>query len=267
MIDLSEIDDWPVDTVAAAVIHTGTVSTRGDVSRRFPLASLTKLITALAVLVAHEEGTTSLDLVITDSGATVADLLAHAAGIAPDDPKSIVEPRTRRSYSTAAYDLLAEHVGHAAGIPFFDYAREAVLQPAGMTLTELTGSAGSGAIGSVSDMIRLTACWREPILLSSDTLALATSVHLPELSGVLPGFGRRQPNPWGLGPEIRGSKSPHWTGSLNSVDTFGHFGRSGTMLWIDPASETTLIALCDREFGPWAAAAWPILSDSVTRSL
>jgi len=267
MIDLSEIDDWPVDNVAAAAVHADSVSTRGDINHRFPLASITKLITSLAVLVAHEEGTTSLDSVITESGATVADLLAHAAGIAPDDPQQIAPPRTRRSYSTAAYDLLAEHVALASGMPFFEYVREAVLQPAGMESTELVGSAGSGAIGSVSDMTRLAACWHEPIVVGTRTLALAASAHLPELSGVLPGFGRQQPNPWGLGPEIKGTKSPHWTGSLNSAATFGHFGRSGTMLWIDPASHTVVVALSDRAFGPWAAEAWPILSDSVIRDL
>ncbi len=267
MIDLSEIDDWPVDNVAAAVRHGDSVVTRGDIDRRFALASLTKLITALAVLVAHEEGTTDLAAVVTESGATVADLLAHAGGIAPDDPRAIARPRTRRSYSSAAYDLLADHVATRSGIPFFDYAREAVLAPTKMTSTTLSGSAGWGATGSIHDMVRLAAGWSEDLLVSAATLRMATSVHLPGLSGILPGFGRQNPNPWGLGPEIRGSKSPHWTGSLNSPSTFGHFGRSGTMLWIDPESGTTLIALSDREFGPWAAQAWPSLSDSVISNL
>ena len=34
--------------------------------------------------------------------------------------------------------------------------------------------------------------------------------------------------------ELRDRKSPHWTGSRNSERTFGHFGRSGTFLWVDP---------------------------------
>ena len=37
-------------------------------------------------------------------------------------------------------------------------------------------------------------------------------VAFPELAGVLPGFGYHNPNDWGLGPEIRGTKAPHWTG-------------------------------------------------------
>ena len=35
------------------------------------------------------------------------------------------------------------------------------------------------------------------------------------------------------------------------------------MFWIDPATSLGLIALADRPFGPWAAAAWPALADAV----
>ena len=88
-------------------------------------------------------------------------------------------------------------------------------------------------------------------------------MQYPGLRGVLPGFGSQNPNDWGLGFEIRGAKHPHWTGSANSPATFGHFGQSGTMLWIDPAAGIALVALADRDFGPWAAAAWPALADAV----
>ncbi len=77
---------------------------------------------------------------------------------------------------------------------------------------------------------------------------------------MLPGFGRHDPNPWGLGPEIRGEKTPHWTAPENAPQTFGHFGQSGTMLWIDPINEVTAIALGDRDFGDWATVAWPRFS-------
>jgi len=263
MSGLTEIDEWPVDNVAAAVIRHGSVVTRGDIHRPFPLASITKLITSLAVLVACEEESTSLDTVVTESGATVSDLLCHAGGIAPDRPGVIAEPRTRRSYSTASFQMLADHIANRSGIEFATYLREAVLEPAGMSSTTLEGSPGAGAVGAVTDMIRLARCWCEPMLLSEETLHLATTAQLPDLAGVLPGFGRQDPNPWGLGPEIRGIKRPHWTSPLNSKSTFGHFGSSGTMLWIDPEADTTLVALADREFGPWAVAAWPRLSTAV----
>jgi len=217
-------------------------------------------MTSLAVLIACEEGTTDLNTVVIDSGATVSDLLCHAGGIAPNEAAVIAPPRTRRSYSTASYEILADHIAEKSGIQFAEYLSEAVLDPAGMASTSLQGSPGAGGIGTVADLIKLAEYWREPALLSADTLALATTIQLPELAGVLPGFGRQAPNPWGLGPEIRGAKSPHWTSPNNSESTFGHFGSSGTMLWIDPEADTTLIVLTDREFGPWAAEAWPKLS-------
>ena len=66
------------------------------------------------------------------------------------------------------------------------------------------------------------------------------TVQFPGLVGVLPGFGRQEPNDWGLGFELRDGKSPHWTGSRNSPRTFGHFGRSGTFLWVDPEAGLAL---------------------------
>ena len=58
--------------------------------------------------------------------------------------------------------------------------------------------------------------------------------QFPDLAGIVPGVGRFDPCPWGLGFEIRGRKSPHWTGRTNSPATFGHFGGAGTMMWVDP---------------------------------
>ena len=65
----------------------------------------------------------------------------------------------------------------------------------------------------------------------------------------------QRPNDWGLGFEIRDGKSPHWTGETNSAATFGHFGQSGTFLWVDPALQVACVALTDRDFGDWAKAA------------
>ena len=102
-----------------------------------------------------------------------------------------------------------------------------------------------------------------PTLVAAETLAEAVSVQFPGLAGVLPGFGRQDPNDWGLGLELRDAKSPHWTGARNSPRTFGHFGRSGTFLWVDPAAGIALGCLTDLPFGDWAADAWPRLSDAV----
>ncbi len=109
--------------------------------------------------------------------------------------------------------------------------------------------------------------WRSscsrPHGLAAETLAEAAAVQFPGLGGVLPGFGRQEPNDWGLGLELRDGKSPHWTGARNSPDTFGHFGRAGGFLWVDPGAGVALACLTDLDFGDWAKDAWPELADAV----
>lgn len=47
------------------------------------------------------------------------------------------------------------------------------------------------------------------------------------------------PCPWGLGPELRGDKTPHWTPREASARSFGHVGTSGTLVWCDPEAQVT----------------------------
>ncbi len=68
------------------------------------------------------------------------------------------------------------------------------------------------------------------------------TVAFPGLKGVLPGVGTFDPLDWGLGAELRDGKDPHWTGSRNSPATFGHFGGSGTFVWVDPGLDVALVA-------------------------
>ena len=119
---------------------------------------------------------------------------------------------------------------------------------------------------AADDLLSFARELQRPTLVALETLAEATTVQFPGLEGVLPGFGRQSPNDWGLGFELRDAKSPHWTGSLNSPRTYGHFGSkpgTATFLWIDPERQLVGAALADVSFGPWAAEAWPALSDAV----
>jgi CubicO group peptidase (beta-lactamase class C family) len=56
-------------------------------------------------------------------------------------------------------------------------------------------------------------------------------------------------------------------GQRNSPASYGHFGGTGTFLWIDPDVQTGLIALTDRDFGAWALEAWPRISDEVLAAM
>jgi CubicO group peptidase (beta-lactamase class C family) len=147
-------------------------------------------------------------------------------------------------------------------MPFEQYLFEAVLDPIGMRATELRGSPAAGLVGPLRDLLLLARELRAPTLVTTPM----RDVQFPDLAGVLPGFGGQAPNPWGLGPEVRGTKSPHWTGSHNSPATFGHFGAAGSFLWVDPEADIAACYLGDRPFGDWAAREWPALSDRILRS-
>ncbi|MDA8290957.1 MAG: serine hydrolase [Actinomycetota bacterium] len=242
----------------------GPPVTHGDALRVYAWASVTKLCTALAVLVAVEEGSVRLDDAAGPPGSTVRHLLAHASGLGPSDPvRPLCGPGERRIYSNAGFEVLASVVSRSSDVPFEEYLDAAVLGPLAMSGTHLEGSPAAGAVGPLEDLLALGRELLEPRLVSAETLRAATSVAFPGLAGVLPGFGRQEPCDWGLGVEIRGRKSPHWTGARNSPETFGHFGQSGTFLWVDPGARVACALLTDRPFGPWAAEAWPRLSDAV----
>ena len=132
----------------------------------------------------------------------------------------------------------------------------AVVEPLGAR-AELAGSPARGMRGTLGDALALGRELLAPTLVAPETLGEATAVVFPGLTGVLPGFGRQEPNDWGLGFELRDAKSPHWTGARNSPRTFGHFGASGTFLWVDPDAGLACACLTDSEFGAWARGAWP----------
>ena len=262
---LKTVDDWPVDNVSAAVIGPdGALAVHGDDSRVYRLASVTKPIVAAAALLAIEEEAISLDDPAGPEGSTVRHLLAHASGLDFADREKVRNgPGERRIYSSAGFEVLADHIAQSSGIVFTDYLDQAVCQPLGMTSTVLDGSPGHGASGNLADLIAFAAELVAPRLLAADTLNVAITEQFSGLDGIVPGYGMQKPCPWGLGFELKGTKDPHWTGQYNSPGTFGHFGQSGTLLWVDPEISTALVVLTDRDFGDWAKPLWPELSDRV----
>lgn len=265
MDSLQQIAQWPVDHASAAVIGAdgAIVETFGDQDRVYPLASVTKLLVGYAVLIAVEEGAIELELPAGPEGSTVRHLLAHASGLAFDENRVRAEPGTKRIYSSAGFEVLADTVARESGIDFPDYFAEAVCAPLAMTSTSLPGPAGHGGCSSAADLAAFVRELCAPQLVSTQLFEQATAVCFPGLSGILPGYGMHKPNDWGLAFEIRSTKSPHWTGAENSPRTFGHFGQSGTFLWVDPQAGLAAVVLTDRPFGEWAITRWPQLSDRV----
>lgn len=266
---------WPVEHVAAAAVRfapgTGAdfevVATIGPTDHRFRLASISKPIAAWAMLVAVEEGVIGLDDPIGQPGCTLRHLLAHAGGYAFDGPpEPIIAPERKRIYSNTGIELAADAVAAAADMPFREYVRLGVLEPLAMSSTSLDGSPAHAVWSTVDDVVRFMHESVAPRVVSTVTAADALRPQYPSLGGIVPGVGRFDTCPWGLGFELRGEKTPHWTGTRNTPATYGHFGGGGTMMWVDPQRAVGVVALTDRPFDEWAAEAlrrWPELSDAV----
>jgi CubicO group peptidase (beta-lactamase class C family) len=261
---LDAIADWPVDTAAAAAVSSQEVlASRGDQEWRTRIASITKTWVAYAALIAIEDGSLALDQPAGPEGSTVRHLLAHASGLPFNGRTPIAAPGRRRIYSNTGFEVLGETLDRCTGIPLDSYVAEAVFEPLGMTSSETRGSPAHGGRSTVADMARFGRELLAPSLVAAATLANATTEQFTGLAGVIPGLGRYDPNPWGLGFELKGTKSPHWTAPGGSPRTFGHFGGSGTFLWVDPDAHVACVVLTNRDFGSWAPPLWSSLSATV----
>lgn len=268
---LAEVDSFGAIHAAAAIVGPGgVIAAHGDPDHVFAWASVSKLVTGLAILTAIEDGTIDLHEAApapAPPGATIRDLLAHASGLPFDGHVAQGRPGSRRIYSNTGFDLLGTLLAERDDRPFEAALWARVVTPLGMGGTVLAGRPSQGLHGPLQDLTTFAGELLRPTLVSATFFADATSVVYEGLPGVLPGVGRFDTLDWGLAVELRDGKVPHWTGTRNSPGTFGHFGGSGTFLWVDPVLDVALACLSDRTFGPWALDAWPSLSDTVIEAL
>ncbi|MEX2549687.1 MAG: serine hydrolase domain-containing protein [Nitriliruptoraceae bacterium] len=265
---LAEVEGWAPDTVAVGVTDpTGTLATHGPVEQVLPFTSVTKPLAAYAILIAIQDGTIALDEPVEVDGAhdgiTVRHLLAHAGGLPMDEGGPVTAVGQKRIYSNWGFDVLAQLTEERLDLPFDDHLDIEVLTPLGMSGTRLDGSPADAGEGTVADLLAFARELLDPQLLDRELFEVATRPVFAELGGVVPGFGRQEPNPWGLGFEVRDEKDPHWTGSEHAAETFGHFGGSGSFLWVDPRRDLAAVLLADQEFGGWAKEVWPAFNDAI----
>jgi CubicO group peptidase (beta-lactamase class C family) len=254
---------WPPNNVAVSVVTATDIFTHGDIDRDYRVASVSKLLTAYAALVAVEEGTTSLDAPVGQDDCTLEHLLTHAGGYPFEGTQPVIAAGRKRIYSNTGYDMIAAHIEARSSIPFARYLRESVCEPLGMTRTLLAGSAAKDVHSTVLDLTAFVSEMRRPTLLSQTTWLDATTPHFPDLEGIVPGVGRFSPCWWGLGPELKGHKHPHWLGERNSASTFGHFGGAGTFVWVDPVADVGCVMLSDLGFDEWGLTYWPTFNDAI----
>jgi len=184
------------------------------------------------------------------------------------------KPGTRFRYSDVNYILLGEIVRRVSGLPLEEFVRERLFTPLDMddtgylpdaseqvriaptefieefgllrgmvhdpTARRMQGVAGhAGLFSTAEDIATFLRSWIDagktnfPLL--EETRKLATGNQLPQALGVKRGLG------WDIESAFayqRGERFPR--------DGFGHTGWTGTSVWVDPASETFVVLLTNR---------------------
>lgn len=229
------------------------VAEGGDLDQVRPWASLSKMAVALAVGVEVDWGLHHYEETVGPRGATLANLLSHSSGLGLEEGDPEVAVATKRVYSNYGIDrAVAAVVGEGSPADWLD---DRVWSPLGMGTTRLEGRAASGVEGSTNDLARLALAWLRSDALTDATRARIVTPYRGDLEGVVPGFGRFRPCPWGLGPEVRGAKN-HWMGDW-PPESFGHFSQSGALMLVDLSDGVAVAATSSEPFGPWAVALWP----------
>jgi CubicO group peptidase (beta-lactamase class C family) len=225
----------------------------GDLDDVRSWASVSKMAVALAFGVDVDRGLHAFSEVFGPHGATLANLLSHSSGLGLEEGDREVPIATKRVYSNAGID-------HAVRVAVGDrdpaqWLEERIFSPLGMDTTQLRGRPCADVYGSTEDLVTLGVAWLRADGVSAATRDQQITPYLPELSGIVPGFGRFSPCAWGLGPELRGTKQ-HWMGDW-PARSFGHFGQSGAMLLLNADEQCGLAATSTEGFGPWAVQLWP----------
>lgn len=254
--------DFPVAFAVASA--SDMLSCDGHTDEIFEWKSVAKPLTALATLVAVDQGRLSLDEAAGPPGSTVRHLLAHASGLPFEEGAPIQSPARRRVYSNVGFEVLGQFVAERVGMDFQSWTRQAVLDPLEMDSVDFYSSPAYGARGNVWDVLALGIEMLTPTLIAPELGAAARTVQFPGLDGVLPGFGRQSPNDWGLGYEIRGKKKPHWMAPEACPESFGHFGQSGSFVWVDPRCDLVGAFLGEQSFRASVhGTLWPALHSEV----
>jgi len=132
-----------------------------------------------------------------------------------------------------------------------------------------------GYFGTVRALVAFAAAFlpsnERSISLSTSSIAEMTSDQAGGIpGGVESGKVAWPVASWGLGWEVKGAKTRHWTGTVTSAQTFCHFGQAGTLLWADPGRDLVLAVFTNRTVTrAWTffLSRWTTLSDAVASAV
>ena len=237
------------------------VASEGDLEQARPWASVSKMAVSLAFAVELDWGFHRLTETFGPRGATLSNLLSHSSGLGLEEDDPVIDVATKRVYSNYGIDH-AVNVIMGENEPS-EWLHDRVFAPLGMSSSHLEGRPSSGVVGSTADMRSLGEAWLRPDAISKETRNRFITPFLPALNGIVPGFGRFSPCPWGRGPEVRGQKE-HWMGDW-PAESFGHFGMSGALMLLNVDEMIGVVATSTEDFGPWAVKLWPAWTSAVRK--
>jgi len=216
-------------------------------------------------------------------------------------------PETIMRYSNVGVAVAARAAELAAGLPFPEIVRREVLGPWNLsqilptvdttvadrvaTVQDVVGEGTpaesyngawwrglglpwGGYYGTAEDVVRFAASFLPgaEVPLASESVSEMTTDHVHGLPGGV--FSARihwDHAFWGLGWEVKGTKSRHWTGTLSSPETFCHWGASGTLMWADPTRNLAVAILGNRTVlkkqWPLSPPRWTAISDAIITTI
>ena len=261
----STLSSWPGEPAVIGLRRQGgqvhEVFRRGPVDQVRAWASVSKTLAGLEFALLLEGDPDLGRLSVGPEGSTLAHLLAHASGLGFEADSPRVPVGTKRVYSNLGIDLAVEAMSDGEAADFWD---RKIFRPLDAK-ANLEGRPSAGVVGNCLDLAKLASEWLNPTLVSVANRDAVRTVFLPELSGVVPGYGRFDPCWWGLGVEINGLKQ-HWMGEWPEL-SFGHFGQSGAFLLVNLEEGIALVATSSVEFGPWAKDVFHQVTSEARREL
>ncbi|HEX2987422.1 MAG TPA: serine hydrolase domain-containing protein [Chloroflexota bacterium] len=268
LFSVASITKLATSLAVLRLVDRGRISVDDPLSRHLPEADAAQEGVTVRRLLSHSAGMPidpPSELAPYEPGLDWS-VLARACKHTPPERA----PYGAVQYSNVGYGLLALIVEKETGLDFPEALRDLVLRPLGIEgylgeepprlPAQLTGVRGrhvgtplepfnspfwrslgmpwAGLVTTVAGALTLVRAFQgvPAGFLRAETVAEATRNQNDDLSGgyVQPLFWKRCP--WGLGPEIRGEKSPHWAPPEAGPTSFGHAGASGCLAWADPAT-------------------------------
>ena len=232
--DLDRIrDQLRVPKLSAAIVKSGQLLWRSDAATtQFPIASVTKTMTAVLVMQLVEEGRLMLDT-------NIQRILSHT---------SDGTPGAEYLYNSAIFDSLTSVVEKAGAKPFAEQLIDRIFQPLHMSQTTPATRAANGVISTTADLTKYAVALDGNHLVSAKSKA---AMFTPTKST------RGEALPYGLG----------WFSQTYSDErVVWHFGQdtdAGSLFLRIPARKLTLIVLSDSAIISDAAR---LLNGNVARS-